>query len=332
MFILLLLGLTLSFNINHHLPKSSYREIHPLFDKNELPDPPAKLKKSGKIHAFSDREYTIVSLHDDKYYDNVTWIIMINPKENKCNNMSIDTLKESIEKDGCFLYTSLILKKNILLKMGCPSVYGNVFLKPKNSTFNGCQKVVKIRKKYYYNDLSDLLKSPALNNTKKLLNGCYGEKNVIIEKNQAYKHPHATKGTKNLLKNYYHQKKNDTKHPFNKIKGYSPPSEKQHGKPTIKSVQNNPPWNLARVSQRFLPLGNTYNYNNGCSDIIALIIDTGILDTHVEFGGRAQFVVDTSGDDVTEDNNGILFTFNKIKIFPSILFHKCIKCFTRFCS
>jgi hypothetical protein len=332
-FLLFLLGITLSFNINHHVHKSSYREVHPLLVKEELPHPPPKLKKSGKIHAYGENEYTVVSLHDDKYYDNVTWIIMINPKENKCNNLSIDLIQEKLENDGCFLYTSLFLKKNILLKIGCPSVYGNVFLKPKNSTFNGCQKVVKIRKKYYYNDLYDLLKSPLLNNTKRLLNGCYGNKNIIIEKNQAYKHPHADPGTKNLLKNYYHHKKNDTKHPFRKIEGYTPPSGRQ-GKPTIKSVQTNPPYNLDRLDQRFLPLDGLYNYNNGCQDVTALVLDTGILDTHSQFGGpggRAQFVIDTTGEGATEDTNGILFIFNKIKILSSILFHKRIKCFTRFC-
>lgn len=315
MFILfILLSFTLSFNINHHIHKSEYREVHPLFNKKEVPSPPPKLKKSGVVHNYGEHEFTVVSLHDEKYYDNVTWLIMINPKDNKClHNISIDLIKENIESDGCFLYTSLFLTKNILIKIGCPSVYGNVFLKPKNTTFDGCQKVVKVRKKYYYNDLTDLIKSPVLNNTKRLLNGCYGKKNIIIEKNLAYEKPHSTPGVNNLLKNYYHQKKNYTKEPFTKIKGYSPTPHGRKSIYNINAIQTNAPWNLGRIDQRF-SVDNLYHYNTGCNDMVALIIDTGILTTHVEFGGRAQFVIDTSGDDVTTDNNGhgvCLFNYNQ---------------------
>jgi hypothetical protein len=302
--ILFIICLSFSFNINHHIDKSEYREVHPLFDKRELPVPPPKLKKGGVIHDHRENEYTVVSLHDEKYYDNVTWIIMINPKENKCkNNINIDTIKVSIENDGCFLYTSLVLNKNILIKIGCPSVFGNVFLKPKNTTFDGCQKVVKVRKKYYYNDLRDLIKTPRFNNTLSLLNGCYGEDNIIIEQNFAYHKPHSTPAVNNLLKNYYHHKKNYTKESFTKIKGYAPSPNQWKSVYNIKTIQTNPPWNLDRIDQRF-GLDGLYHYNSGASDIVALIIDTGILATHVEFGGRAAFVVNAVGDGIDGDCHG----------------------------
>lgn len=295
--ILILLTFVFSFKINHHVHKSKYREVHPLFDKKELPKTTTLSRKGVGHH--NNRDFTIVSLHDDKYYDNVTWIVLINPIQNKCKNNSIDIIKYNIEKDGCILYTSLFLTKNILIKMGCPVVYSNVFLKPKNTTeyFHGCQKVVKVRKNHYYNDLRDLIKTPLFNNTLSLLNDCYGKDNVIIEKNFLYHKPYSNEGMKNLLNNYY-----KTHGQYKKIKNY-PPSEQWKSMYSTKSVQINAPWHLDRIDQRF-GLDGAYNYNNGCSDITALIIDTGILATHVEFGGRAEAVIDTSGDNVNTDNNG----------------------------
>lgn len=53
------------------------------------------------------------------------------------------------------------------------------------------------------------------------------------------------------------------------------------------ATQNNPTWGLDRIDQRNLPLSNSYTYNTTASNVRAYIIDTGILASHNEFGGRA---------------------------------------------
>lgn len=316
------------------MPKHQYKEIHPLFDQRQVPPhPPTILKKGEPGFKIKDNdEYSIVSLHDDKFYDNVTWIIHINKKNSKCQNHNIlDTLNINIPRDGCFLYSSLILNKNILIKFGCPISYSNVFLKPKNST--GCQRTVKVRKQYYYKDLSDLIKTPLLNNTMKFLNECYGQENILLEKNYLYIKPKTSKmAIKNVFANYYYHKNKYSNQNFTRIMNY-PVTDEWKALYSKKTVQVNPSWNLDRIDERF-GLDGSYTYNNGCNDEISLVIDTGILTTHQEFGGRATFLVDVSGDDVTTDNQGhvcFYLFFNKIKIFSFILFHKCIKYLSRFC-
>ncbi len=46
-------------------------------------------------------------------------------------------------------------------------------------------------------------------------------------------------------------------------------------------------WGLDRIDQRALPLNNTYSYTPTGAGVKAYIIDTGILTTHTNFGGRA---------------------------------------------
>ena len=45
-------------------------------------------------------------------------------------------------------------------------------------------------------------------------------------------------------------------------------------------------WNLDRIDQRVLPLDGTYGYGPTGAGVTAYIVDTGILSTHTEFGGR----------------------------------------------
>ena len=60
-------------------------------------------------------------------------------------------------------------------------------------------------------------------------------------------------------------------------------------------VQSPAPWGLDRIDQPNLPLNNAYVYNTLASNVAAYIIDTGILSTHPEFGGRATNVYDAFG-------------------------------------
>jgi serine protease len=54
------------------------------------------------------------------------------------------------------------------------------------------------------------------------------------------------------------------------------------------ATQSGATWGLDRVDQRDLPLNSTYVYNTTASNVRAYIMDTGILATHADFGGRVQ--------------------------------------------
>jgi subtilisin family serine protease len=60
-------------------------------------------------------------------------------------------------------------------------------------------------------------------------------------------------------------------------------------------IQSPAPWGLDRIDQPNLPLNNQYVYNSLGQNVTAYIIDSGILHTHPEFGGRAGNVYDAFG-------------------------------------
>ena len=56
---------------------------------------------------------------------------------------------------------------------------------------------------------------------------------------------------------------------------------------SLETTQSNPPWGLDRIDQRDRPLNGTFIYTRTGSGVKAYIIDTGILTSHSQFGGRA---------------------------------------------
>lgn len=68
---------------------------------------------------------------------------------------------------------------------------------------------------------------------------------------------------------------------------------------TTMATQSNATWGIDRIDQRSLPLSGTYTYSNTGSGVSAYIIDTGILLSHQDFGGRAA-----SGYTSINDGNG----------------------------
>ena len=61
------------------------------------------------------------------------------------------------------------------------------------------------------------------------------------------------------------------------------------------TLQSNATWGIDRVDQANLPLSGTYTYTATGSGVTAYIIDTGILTSHSEFGGRASVGYDAFG-------------------------------------
>jgi subtilisin family serine protease len=73
----------------------------------------------------------------------------------------------------------------------------------------------------------------------------------------------------------------------------------------LHAVQEGAPWGLARVSQRTFTNKSTYTYNGDGSGVTVYVIDTGILTTHPEFGGRARFGARFAGNnDLDEHGHG----------------------------
>ena len=70
------------------------------------------------------------------------------------------------------------------------------------------------------------------------------------------------------------------------------------------TTQTSATWGLDRIDQRYLPVDTTYTYNQTGSSVHAYIIDTGILFTHVEFGGRAVSGFDAVDGGTADDCNG----------------------------
>jgi len=77
------------------------------------------------------------------------------------------------------------------------------------------------------------------------------------------------------------------------------------GKVSIVDTQSpTPSWGLDRIDQRDLPLNNSYTYPTTASSVTSYIIDTGIRTSHVDFGGRATWGTNTTGDGNNTDCNG----------------------------
>ncbi|WBB80420.1 S8 family peptidase [Micromonospora sp. WMMD882] len=79
----------------------------------------------------------------------------------------------------------------------------------------------------------------------------------------------------------------------------------QNAEARTTATQPNPPsWGLDRIDQVDLPLDNSYTYPNMATRVRAYVIDTGIRTTHTDFGGRASWGTNTTGDGNNSDCNG----------------------------
>jgi subtilisin family serine protease len=81
--------------------------------------------------------------------------------------------------------------------------------------------------------------------------------------------------------------------------------EKNARSPLATVTQTGATWGIARVGQRTLPLNTYYAYNDVAgTGVDVYVIDTGILVTHVDFGGRATAVYNAITNEANNDLNG----------------------------
>ena len=71
---------------------------------------------------------------------------------------------------------------------------------------------------------------------------------------------------------------------------------------TLAATQSGATWGIDRIDQRNRPLSGTYTYTTTASNVYVYIIDTGILTSHSQFGGRASNVYDAFGGSGTDCN------------------------------
>ncbi|ACO46714.1 Putative serine proteinase [Deinococcus deserti] len=70
------------------------------------------------------------------------------------------------------------------------------------------------------------------------------------------------------------------------------------------ATQSGATWGLDRIDQRSLPLNSSYTYSTTASGVKVYIIDTGINTGHTNFGGRAVWGTNTTGDGNNTDCQG----------------------------
>jgi subtilisin family serine protease len=73
----------------------------------------------------------------------------------------------------------------------------------------------------------------------------------------------------------------------------------------VSGTQSNPTWGLDRIDQRTLPLSGGYTYPNTADTVTTYVLDTGVRNSHSEFGGRARSGYDFIDNDTdANDCNG----------------------------
>jgi len=81
--------------------------------------------------------------------------------------------------------------------------------------------------------------------------------------------------------------------------------DKEARAPLATATQTGATWGLSRIWHNDLPVGTTYVYNTGAGNgVDVYVIDTGILTTHVDFGGRATAVYNAITNEANTDLNG----------------------------
>lgn len=212
------------------------------------------------------------------------WVLTITShrlKEADNNENNPSSLVSSVKqqyikgKDDCVLLRHAIINGRLTLKVYC------------NTTDDD-------------NDQEENDEQP-LHYTINHLRRIFGLHNVIVNKNVIVSHPNYWYGRPEFLTEERRRGKNKKdKAKWQRERQSFSLGAKQ---PWTNLIAVNPTWGRDRIDQREDILDNEYHYYNAGSDIDVYVIDTGVLTTHVDFGGRAFFLTNTI-DGQNEDCNG----------------------------
>lgn len=127
---------------------------------------------------------------------------------------------------------------------------------------------------------------PDLENTRTYLEPLFGADMIILERNNEYTTPrHYGRAVTDKI----HQLANK-----NKVR--------RTGRVAAQNVQIlNVPWHLDRLDSRPLAYDGRYAYVNDASSVNVYTMDSGVLDSNIEFEGRASQIYNAVGDGINRD-------------------------------
>lgn len=256
-----------------------------------------------------------------------TYIIYISPKEDTTTistqskhhkkkeiyhqwvntNTTISDLMKILKKDGCQLLTSTTTAYNLLFKVYCKQKGED------ESTTTTDNDILKATlKEFLTKELQNHTIEIERNRVfRKPLDFYYGNKEII---DYAIELDYGLNDRDNLNDYMYYRDSityEQKKKKKNRKKKQPLPSFNREYQAIYQDiirkndfVQSSPPWHLDRIDQHSGSLNNQYIYLNTGDDVDIYIIDTGIRVTHVDFEGRAIFLVNTVGDGINTDGAG----------------------------
>jgi subtilisin family serine protease len=175
-----------------------------------------------------------------------------------------EELIEKAREDHCELLSSLIHHKRVILKISCEKTMDNLV------------------------ETDDV--PPLVNIETYLTDGGVGEiEEMDISVNRRYNKPSYWYGGKD---NY-----ETLQYAYSQYRArQTSPIHEQQSQLHMLQVESPAPWGLDRIDMHFGFLDNEYLYNYTGENVDVYVIDTGIRTTHVEFEGRASFLINTVGD------------------------------------
>ncbi len=187
--------------------------------------------------------------------------------------------KERIVSDHCALSRSETNKRLIIMTVYCQS--------------------------HLFEDATNPEDVPTLKNTLEYLTPLFGRNRIIVERDNSYTTPKQYIREVDQLMN--ENKKFTSSYRVDRTlpRSSSSSSDNNPRKIQEQSVQTvNVPWHLDRSDQRLPNYNGLYYYVDDASNVNAYTLDTGVLEEHVEFEGRATLIYNALNDGQNYDCNG----------------------------
>lgn len=245
-------------------------------------------------HISLDHNENLLGLHAsaEDFVDSTFVLFVSNSNTEPPLDTHMESLVSSLEHDDCILLYSVTEPHELLYKVYChdksiDDSIGNDEITP------------------------ELMLNATIHN---YLYRFFGREHVTVERNQLVRRPHFFYGNEYTLR-YAMQldamrgggggggASNDSQQ-FESASMMMPSSETLDRLQALNYIETNVGWALDRIDQRAGMLDQRYKYILNTPDIDIYVIDTGIRVSHVEFEGRASFLINTVGDGIDTDMSG----------------------------